>query len=249
MVQEYLFNFVREEKHRTAEKLKLQLTCIFDMAYEDFGLPSPMRKIVLPYRETKKGVALTKVEERELVNYCQNRKDDVAGALLILLYFGLRQSELASIRIIDDKFLQCEASKGRLGREPRCRKIPFTPVAKRVISMIDFQAAKTTNSNKLKRAFKRLFPNHHAYELRYTLSPVARNATSIPNSLCFGTDTNRTAKCVLPRSIEVIPTIPMSISYPKQKRSIILSNSPYNKKTAYGISIGRFSMREVCPIF
>ncbi len=168
MVQEYLFNFVREEKHRTAEKLKLQLTCIFDMAYEDFGLPSPMRKIVLPYRETKKGVALTKVEERELVNYCQNRKDDVAGALLILLYFGLRQSELASLRIIDDKFLQCETSKGRLGREPMYRKIPFTPVAKRVISMIDFQVAKTINLNKLKSAFKRLFPNHHAHELRYT---------------------------------------------------------------------------------
>ncbi len=168
MVQEYLFNFVREEKHRTAEKLKLQLTCIFDMAYEDFGLPSPMRKIVLPYRETKKGVALTKVEERELVNYCQNRKDDVAGALLILLYFGLRQSELASIHIIDDKFLQCETSKGRLGREPMYRKIPFTPVAKCVISMIDFQAAKAINLNKLKSAFKRLFPNHHAHELRYT---------------------------------------------------------------------------------
>ncbi len=168
MVQEYLFNFVREEKHRTAEKLKLQLTCIFDMAYEDFGLPSPMRKIVLPYRETKKGVALTKVEERELVNYCQNRKDDVAGALLILLYFGLRQSELASIRIIDDKYLQCETSKGRLGREPIYRKIPFTPVAKRVLSYIDFDAAKNVNLNKLKSAFKRLFPTHHAHELRYT---------------------------------------------------------------------------------
>ncbi len=47
-------------------------------------------------------------------------------------------------------------------------KIPFTPVAKRVISMIDFQAAKNVNLNKLKTAFKRLFPNHHAHELRYT---------------------------------------------------------------------------------
>ncbi len=70
-VQDFLFKFVSEGKHRTAEKLKLQLTCIFDMVADDFNIPSPMKNIVLPYYETKKGSALTKAEERELVDYCK----------------------------------------------------------------------------------------------------------------------------------------------------------------------------------
>ncbi len=167
-VQDFLFKFVSEGKHRTAEKLKLQLTCIFDMAADDFNIPSPMKNIVLPYYETKKGSALTKEEERELVEYCRRRKDDVASALLVLLYFGLRQSELASLRIISGKYLECETSKERLGREPTMRQIPFTPVLKRVMPYIDFDAAKNVNLNKLKSAFRRIFPNHHPHELRYT---------------------------------------------------------------------------------
>ncbi len=167
-IQDFLFKFVSEGKHRTAEKLKLQLTCIFDMAADDFNISSPMKNIVLPYYETKKGSALTKEEERELVEYCQRRKDDVASALLVLLYFGLRQSELASLRIIGGKYLECETSKERLGREPTKRQIPFTPVLKRVMPYIDFDAAKNVNLNKLKSAFRRVFPNHHPHELRYT---------------------------------------------------------------------------------
>ena len=54
LVQQYLFTFVAAGKYRTAEKLKLMLNCIFDMAAEDFNLPSPMKKIVLPYHESKK---------------------------------------------------------------------------------------------------------------------------------------------------------------------------------------------------
>ena len=168
MVQEYLFKYVEEKKFRTAEKLKLQLTCIFDMAVEDYGITSPMKKIVLPYHESKKGSALTKEEERTLVEYCKNRNDDVASALLVLTYFGLRQSELATLRIIDGKFLECETSKERMGRVTVLRRIPFTPVAKRFMPWINFDDAKNVNLYKLRSAFKRLFPNHHPHELRYT---------------------------------------------------------------------------------
>ncbi len=168
MVQEYLLKYVEAKKFRTAEKLKLQLTCIFDMAAEDFGINSPMKKIVLPYHESKKGSAFTKEEERTLVEYCQKRNDDVGSALLVLLYFGLRQSELVSLRIIDGKYLECETSKERMGRNVVLRKIPFTAVAKRYIPFINFEKAKAVNIYTLRTAFKRLFPNHHPHELRYT---------------------------------------------------------------------------------
>ena len=100
VIQEYLFSIVDEGKYRTAEKLHLALCCIFDLISEDFGVVSPMKKIALPYHESKKGSALTKEEERKLVDFCISHRDNEASsALLVLLYFGLRRSELQSIRI------------------------------------------------------------------------------------------------------------------------------------------------------
>lgn len=177
MVQEYLFTFVDSGRHRTAEKLKLQLTCIFDMAAEDYKIDSPMKKIVLPYRETKRGVAFTKAEERRLVDFCLQNPDHAASsALLVLLYFGLRQSELKSLKIIDGKWLQCETSKERLGRNVVLRKIPFTPVLKRVLAYVDFGVAKHTNPRTIATTLKRLFPTHHPHELRYTFITRCKEA-------------------------------------------------------------------------
>jgi hypothetical protein len=59
-LQKYLFGIVDEGKHRKAEKLALMLNCIFDMATDDYGIPSPMKKVVLPNYQTKKGTAFTK---------------------------------------------------------------------------------------------------------------------------------------------------------------------------------------------
>lgn len=69
-LQGYLFRFIDEGKHRTAEKLYQILCCIFDLACEDLHILSPMKKIVLPYYEPKKGSALTKEEEKKLVEFC-----------------------------------------------------------------------------------------------------------------------------------------------------------------------------------
>ena len=168
-LQNYLFGIVGENKHRKAEKLALMLNCIFDMAAEDYNIPSPMKKVVLPAYQTKKGEALTKDEEARLVNYCKSHKDvEGTDALLVLLYFGLRKSELKSIEIIDGKWLQCETSKERLGQNVVLRKIPFTPMVKKVLPYIDFEKAKNTNLNTISTRMKRLLPNHHPHELRHT---------------------------------------------------------------------------------
>ena len=169
MIQDFLFGYVNEGKGRTAEKLKLQLNCIFDMAVDDFNIQSPMRKIVLPHFESKKGSAFTKEEERKLVDHCLKKPNNVASsALLVLLYFGLRQSELKSLQIVDAKYLVCDTSKERMGKNVVQRKIPFTPVFKRILPFVDFEKAKNTNPLSIASALKRLFPNHHPHELRYT---------------------------------------------------------------------------------
>ncbi len=145
MIQDFLFGFVNEGKGRTAEKLKLQLNCIFDMAVEDFNIQSPMKKIVLPRFESKKGSAFTKEEEKKLVEYCTTKTDGAtSSALLVLLYFGLRQSELASLKIVDGKYLVCDTSKELLGKNVVKRRIPFTPVFKKVLPFVDFEKARDT---------------------------------------------------------------------------------------------------------
>ena len=176
-LQNYLFGIVGENKHRKAEKLALMLNCIFDMAAEDYDIPSPMKKVVLPAYQTKKGEALTKDEEARLVNYCKSHKDvEGTDALLVLLYFGLRKSELKSIEIIDGKWLQCETSKERLGQNVVLRKIPFTPMVKKVLPYIDFEKAKNTNLNTISTRMKRLLPNHHPHELRHTFISRCKEA-------------------------------------------------------------------------
>ena len=168
-LQNYLFGIVGENKHRKAEKLALMLNCIFDMAAEDYDIPSPMKKVVLPAYQTKKGEALTKDEETRLVNYCKSHRSvEGTSALLVLLYFGLRNSELKSIEVIDGRWLQCETSKERLGQNVVLRKIPFTPQVKKALPYIDCEKAKNTNLNTISTRMKRLLPNHHPHELRYT---------------------------------------------------------------------------------
>ena len=168
-LQTYLFGIVGENKHRKAEKLALMLNCIFDMAAEDFCLPSPMKKVVLPAYQTKRGQALSKDEETRLVNYCKTHKEvEGTDALLVLLLFGLRKSELKSIEVIDGQLLQCETSKERLGQNVVLRKIPFTPMARKMLSFIDFERAKAANLNTISTRMKRLLPERHPHELRHT---------------------------------------------------------------------------------
>lgn len=168
-LQTYLFGIVGENKHRKAEKLALMLNCIFDMAAEDFGLPSPLKKVVLPAYQTKRGQALSKDEETRLVNYCKTHKDvEGTDALLVLLLFGLRKSELKSIEVIEGKWLQCETSKERLGQNVVLRKIPFTPMARKMLPFIDFEKARVANLNTISTRMKRLLPERHPHELRHT---------------------------------------------------------------------------------
>ena len=168
-LQNYLFGIVGENKHRKAEKLALMLNCIFDVAADDYKIPSPMAKVVLPRYQTKKGSALTYEEEAKLVRYCRENADNAAtDAILALLYFGMRQSELATMRVIDDKWLEIETSKERLGQDVVLRRAPFTPMARKVLPLIDFEKARTTNTRTIASTIKRVLPDHHVHELRHT---------------------------------------------------------------------------------
>lgn len=181
ILQEYLFSFTNKGINRTAAKLRVVLYSIFEMAQEDFEIKNPVKKIVLPYYEPKKGSAFTKEEEKRLVEYCIEKKDSAASsALLVLMYFGLRYSELKSIEIIDGNYLKCETAKERFGRDPVYRCIPFTPVFKKVLPYVDFEKAKNTKHAAIKSALRRLYGDHHPHELRYTFITRAKECGVAP---------------------------------------------------------------------
>ena len=174
-IQNYLFAIIKEGKNKKAEKLSLMLKCIFDMAQEDYNINSPMKKVVLPHYQVKKGSAFTRDEEERLINYCKKNRDvEGVDALLVLNFFGLRKSELKTLRIIDGEWLQCETSKEKLGQDVVLRKIPFTPAFKKVLPYVDFEKAKNVNLNTLSNRMKKLFPTHHLHELRYTFITRAK---------------------------------------------------------------------------
>ena len=80
----------------------------------------------------------------------------------------MRRSELPSLTILDENWMQCETSKEKMGQDVVYRRIPFTPMMRKVMPYIDFEKAIATNFNTINTTIKRLFPNHHTHELRYT---------------------------------------------------------------------------------
>ena len=154
---------------RMAHKLFLIHRCIFDVIADDYNISSPMKKVVVPNYQSKSGTAFTYEEEKKLVNHClANLKKDTSHAFLVLLCAGLRRSELASLKIIDGTWLECETSNERMGKNVVKRKIPITPMMRQVLPYIDFEKAKHVNLSTLQTAMKRLFPDHHSHELRHT---------------------------------------------------------------------------------
>ena len=103
------------------------------------------------------------------MRYCRENADNAAtDAILALLYFGMRQSELATMRVIDGKWLEIETSKERLGQDIVLRRAPFTPMVQKVLPLIDFEKARTTNTRTIASTIKRVLPDHHVHELRHT---------------------------------------------------------------------------------
>lgn len=168
-LQSFLLTYVDNGTIRTADKLFLVLRCIFDVVADDYCISSPMKKVIVPNYQSKKGSVFTYEEEQQLINYClSNLNKDTSHALMVLLYTGLRRSELASLNVIDGKWLECDTSKERMGKNVVKRKIPFTPMMKRVLPYIDFEKAKNVNLSSLHTTMKRVFPQRHLHELRYT---------------------------------------------------------------------------------
>ena len=171
-IQEYLFRIVEQGKNRTAQKVKQLLGAVFALAVEDYDFKNPMTKIKLPHYEVKKGSSLSRAEEKQLVEFCKSNPHLYGiHSLLVLLYTGMRRGELTSMRIENENgrtFITCETEKTRKGYATIRRRIPVSPMFRKVWDMIDFEKAKKASSKTLSDTIKKVFPERHVHELRYT---------------------------------------------------------------------------------
>lgn len=171
-IQNYLSALVDKEKFRTAEKLKVQLKAIFDVAVSDYNFKSPMAKVEVTKYEVKKGNSLSLLEEKTVVDYCILHKEEPVCSL-ILLYSGMRVGELASA-ILYVNYIECETEKIRKGKTKEFRKIPISPMLKRIMQYLDFEAAKTVKRDYINRRFQKILQGRHTHELRYTFITRAK---------------------------------------------------------------------------
>ncbi|MCM1532356.1 MAG: tyrosine-type recombinase/integrase [Ruminococcus flavefaciens] len=179
-IQDFLFELTDDGKNRTAQKLKLLLSAIFDVIVEDYGIKTPMSKIVLSHYEVKKGKAFTKAEEEVIIDFCKDNPHYAGNsALLVLLYTGMRVDELETITY-DDTFICCESEKTRKGYAKVIRQIPISPMLKRVLHLIDLKQTKATNRYTIRDAMKRISPERHFHELRYSFITRAKESGCNP---------------------------------------------------------------------
>ena len=186
-VQQLINGYIDAGKLRTATKIYQALKSIFEFAVgEEILERSPMRLMRAPTYEEKNGCALTLEEEAQFLQLLRESKvsDDVRGALLVLLYTGMRRSELAGARI-EDGFISVQCSKVRKGFQARRRLIPITPMLARHLDVLELEKLRTVRPDALTQAFKRLMPAHHLHELRHTFITrcqecgVAREVVSV----------------------------------------------------------------------
>lgn len=169
-VQAVLNAYIEQGKYRTAAKIYQTLSAVFEFAVgEEILERSPMRKLRPPKYEERGGVALTLEEEREFLRVLRqsNCTDEIKNALLLLLYTGIRRSELASARA-EGGFISVVSAKTRKGFQEKRRAIPVTPMLARWLPTFDLLQSTAVRPDALTQAFKRLMPAHHLHELRHT---------------------------------------------------------------------------------
>lgn len=170
-IQTYIYLLTEEGKNRTAKKVKQQLGASYKIACSDYSIKNPLLKVILPRYQVEKGEALSYEDERKLVDFCiENKHLKAVSAILTLLYSGMRSGELKSMSVVNDKYfyIDCITEKTRQGLPDVHRRIPVSPMFKKVLPYVDFDKAKTCSYRYIDDVFKMCFPKRKLHELRYT---------------------------------------------------------------------------------
>lgn len=70
--------------------------------------------------------------------------------------------------------LNAKRKKIRKGKAKEFRKIPISPMLKKIMQYIDFEAAKTVKPDYINRRFQKILQGRHTHELRYSFITRAK---------------------------------------------------------------------------
>lgn len=165
-----LFNKLDAEgKTRTIELVRLLLNQIFEAAVGERLIgKNPLSAVKVLKYETKNGEALSYEDERLLLAELNGSAYKLP--FVIMLYSGVRRSELQSLTVEGD-FVKVKNSKIKRAQKITYRKIPITPMLRPYLEAAadsDLITAVNTDPDVLSHNFKRVCPAHHLHELRHT---------------------------------------------------------------------------------
>ena len=171
---------------RTTDDIFSMLNVIFKAAVKHAIIEhNPMDMVFHKKHEREHGTALTKDEERKLLDSMKGTPYELMFA--VALYTGMRPNEYKTAKI-EGKFIVARNSKLK-GGKIEYKKIPIHPMLSPYMQGVE--ELKFCNEDTLRDKFRKLFPERRLYDLRTTfytrcqecgVSPVARD-TFVGHSL------------------------------------------------------------------
>ena len=161
--QELLDRLIAEDKVRTEENVFSMLNMLFKAAVKHTVMKhNPMDMVFHTKHEREHGKALTKDEERELLE--QTAGTPYQQMFAIGLYTGLRPNEYKTA-YIENGFIVANNSKRKNGKV-EFKKIPITPMLKPYLE--GTTELHFTRLEQIRHKFNGILPNHKLYDLRTT---------------------------------------------------------------------------------
>lgn len=180
-----LQKFLNEKgSSRTTEKCFTLLSTIFAYAAPKYIPYSPMQYVKKPIYNPKEKKPLSKEEEFSFIRYLFETQNPYRYHFTVILYTGLRRSELKTI-VFEKNFVTVLCAKQRYGRPEKLRSIPISPILKKFLPI---PTLTTVRDDTLSAVFKEindaLGMNHTLHDLRKTFNTRARTC-GIPKLLAM----------------------------------------------------------------
>lgn len=191
---------------KTAEEVFSLLSQTFKCAIAHRIVPfSPLDTLLRPSHERKHGHALTKQEERQLLETSGKYTESFA----IALYTGMRPNEYETVRREGD-LLIAKNSK-RKGKKIEYKRMPINPMLRPYIS----DSPKMATAQTLRKNFKKLFPDKILYDLRTTFNTrcVECKVDNAARKLMMGHSLGKLANAYTDVSDEFLITEANKIAY------------------------------------
>lgn len=167
---------------RTTEKCFTLLGTLFAYATPKYIPYSPMQYVKKPIYTPQEKKPLSKEEEFTFVRYLFETQNPYRYNFVVILYTGLRRSELKTA-VFDEKFVTVHSAKQRFGRPEKLRSIPISPILKKFLPIGELPDVRDDSLSAIfKEINDELGMQHTLHDLRKTFNTRARTC-GIPKLL------------------------------------------------------------------